>query len=65
MANQNNGSISREQFEKAFRQMNGSWSYENSSLSEAEKEMLFKRLNGEISDEEYNRFFIEGKGKGK
>lgn len=25
--------------------------------------MLFKRLNGEFSDEEYNRFFIERKGR--
>ncbi|MGG3471541.1 hypothetical protein ABES02_29255 [Neobacillus pocheonensis] len=65
MANQNKGSISREQFEDAFRRMNGSWAYENAELSESEKELLLKRLNGEITDEEYNRAFIEGKGKGK
>lgn len=63
MANQNN--VSRERFEESFRRMNGSWSYENAELSDAEKELLYKRLNGEISDEEYNRAFLEGKGKEK
>jgi hypothetical protein len=57
--------ISREQFDKSFQRMNGSWSYENADLSPEEKELLFKRLNGEITDEEYNRAFIEGKGRGK
>ena len=57
--------MSREQFEKAFKRMNGSWAYENAKLDPEEKELLYKRLNGEISDEEYNRAFIERKGKEK
>lgn len=55
--------ISREQFEKLFRRMNGSWAYENAELSEEEKELLFKRLNGQIADEEYNRAFLNERGK--
>lgn len=65
MSNQNGSNISREDFEKAFQRMNGSWAYENAQLSEAEKELLFKRLNGEITDEEYNRALTSGKGKEK
>ncbi|MDF2650006.1 MAG: hypothetical protein K0Q73_5811 [Paenibacillus sp.] len=57
--------ISREQFERAFQQMNGSWAYEDADLSLEEKELLYKRMNGEITDEEYNRAFIERKGKGE
>lgn len=57
--------ISREDFEKAFRIMNGSWGYECAQLSELEKELLFKRLNDQITDEEYNRAFIGGKGNEK
>ena len=56
--------IPREQFDKAFQHMNGSWAYENSELSLEEKELLYKRMNGEITDEEYNRAFIERRGRG-
>lgn len=57
--------MSREQFDKAFKRMNGSWAYENADLGPEEKELLYKRMNGEITDEEYNQAFIEGKRKEK
>ena len=52
--------ISREAFEKAFKKMNGSFSYEGAELNMDEKELLFKRLNGQITNEEYNKAFIGG-----
>lgn len=55
--------ITREQFEKAFQQMNASWAYENAALSDVEKELLFKRLIGEISDAEYNKMFLSNSNK--
>ena len=59
------GKMTREQFEKAFQRMNGSWAYEDAEFSPKEKELLYKRINGEISVEEYIRAFIESREKGK
>ncbi|WP_058302036.1 hypothetical protein [Gorillibacterium timonense] len=55
--------ISRQEFEKIFRRMNASWSYEDAELNDEEKELLWKRLNEEITDEEFNRSLIEKKSK--
>ncbi|MBV6717231.1 hypothetical protein [Paenibacillus chitinolyticus] len=58
-----NNKVTREQFNKSFKKMNASWSYEDAELNEEEKELLFKRINGEITDEEYNQAFMKGRGK--
>jgi hypothetical protein len=55
--------ISRQDFEKIFRKMNASWSYEDAELNDEEKELLWKRLNEEITDEEFNRSLIAKKHK--
>ncbi|GAB7057878.1 MULTISPECIES: hypothetical protein [unclassified Paenibacillus] len=57
--------ISRQEFEEIFRRTNASWSYEDAELNDEEKELIWKRLNEEISDEEFNRAFMEKKRKGK
>lgn len=55
--------ISRQEFEKIFRRMNASWSYEDAELNDEEKELLWKRLNKEITDEEFNQALIAKKHK--
>lgn len=58
--------LTREQFEKQFKEVNASWAYEDAALSEIEKELLFKRVNGEITDEDYNKAIMEAaKGERK
>lgn len=51
--------ISREDFEKRFKEVNASLNYEEAALNEKEKDLLFRRLNGEISDKEYNEAMME------
>ena len=45
--------ISKEEFEREFRQVNASWAYEDAALSDKEKELVYRRLNGEITEEEF------------
>lgn len=52
-------SISREEFEKHFKDVNASWALEGAELNEIEKELLFMKLNNGITEEEYNRFILE------
>lgn len=51
--------ISREEFEKGFKEVNASLNYEEAALNDKEKELLFRRMNGEISDKEYNEAIME------
>lgn len=51
--------INREEFERHFKQVNGSWSYEDAEMTEEEKELIFKRLNGEITEDEFNKRIAE------
>lgn len=37
--------ISRDRYDKAFAQVNASWSYENNALSPEEKEVIYEQLN--------------------
>ncbi|MCY9763241.1 hypothetical protein M5X06_22035 [Paenibacillus alvei] len=55
--------VSREKFEKHFKDLNASWAYEGAELNEVEKELAFKRLNGEISEEEYMKAIMEAAKK--
>jgi hypothetical protein len=45
--------LSREEFERNFKQVNASWGYEDAQLDDQGKELLFKRLNGDINEEEF------------
>lgn len=44
--------ISRERLENLFREVNASWSFEDSALSAHEKDLLFQRLLGDLTDED-------------
>lgn len=55
--------ISRQDFEKIFRKMKASWSFEDAELNDEEKELLWKRLNEDITDEEFNQALLEKKSK--
>ncbi|WP_054029083.1 hypothetical protein [Bacillus sp. FJAT-28004] len=52
MTKENN--VSREAFEKQFKQVNASWGYEDAGIDDKGKELIYKRLNGEITEEEFN-----------
>lgn len=51
--------ISRERLENLFREVNASWSFEDSALSAHEKDLLFQRLLGDLTDEDYNKAIME------
>ncbi|MEK8217220.1 hypothetical protein [Paenibacillus sp. FSL L8-0463] len=51
--------LSREAFEKQFKEVNASMGYEEAQLNEKEKDLLYRRLSGEISDQEYNEAMME------
>lgn len=46
-------SVSREAFERQFKQVNASWEYEDAGIDDEGKELMFKRLNKLISEEEF------------
>jgi hypothetical protein len=50
--------MTREEFEKFFKDINASLEFEDAALSDEEKELLYKRFIGEISDEEYNEALL-------
>lgn len=51
-------SMTREEFEEFFKDINASLEFEDAALSDEEKELLYKRFIGEISDEEYNEALL-------
>lgn len=52
--------MTREEFERFFRDINASLDFEGAGLSPEEKELLYKRMIGEISDEEFNKALLDG-----
>jgi hypothetical protein len=47
-------------FDKAFRSMTASFSFEGIYFRPEEKESIRQRLYGKITDEEYTKLFMEG-----
>lgn len=45
--------ISKEQFEVAFKKMQGNFRIEGIEIKDEERELYYKRLTGEISENEY------------
>ncbi|MFP4976858.1 hypothetical protein ACE6ED_15745 [Paenibacillus sp. CN-4] len=50
---------SREKFEKIFKEVNASASFEGADLNVEEKELLFQYFFGKITNEEYAKAVME------
>lgn len=51
--------MTREQFERYFRNLQASWGYENMELTPEEGEQLRRVAMGEISTDEYDSWLLD------